>query len=229
MRWHRRDGDAPSASSRRRWVNRSLTGLLTLLLGLGATIQIRDTREPGALPGATQEDLLQIFDTQKAEAERLSQQVGEARAQVDALSQRNGSSGEALANATQRAQALALLTGSVPASGPGVRVTITDPKRKVTPDVLLDAVQELRGAGAEAIQVNGLRVVADTAFTGRAGAVVVDGRTLEAPYRVLAIGPADDLRAALTGPGLPASDVARLGGTADVAVSDSVAVTAVVG
>ena len=230
MRWHgRRDEPGRPVPRRPRWVDQSLTGLLTLLLGLGATVQIRETREPDALPGATQEDLLRIFDSQKTEAERLSQQVTEARARIDALSARNGDSGQALANATARAQALALLTGSVPATGPGVRVTITDPKRRVTPDLLLDAVQELRGAGAEAIQVNGVRVVTATAFTGRAGAVTVGGVDLTAPYRLLAIGPADDLRAALTGPGLPVSDVARDGGVADVVPADDVSVTALAG
>jgi len=230
MRWHgRRDEPGRPVPRRPRWVDQSLTGLLTLLLGLGATVQIRETREPDALPGATQEDLLRIFDSQKTEAERLSQQVSEARARIDALSARTGDSGQALANATARAQALALLTGSVPATGPGVRVTITDPKRRVTPDLLLDAVQELRGAGAEAIQVNGVRVVTATAFTGRAGAVTVGGVDLTAPYRLLAIGPADDLRAALTGPGLPVSDVARDGGVADVVPADDVSVTALAG
>ena len=225
----RRDEPAGPVSRRPRWVDRSLTGLLTLLLGFGATVQIRETREPDALPGATQEDLLRIFDNQKTEAGRLSEQVAEAHAQVTALGARNGDSGQALVNATERAQALALLTGSVPATGPGVRVTVTDPKRKVTPDVLLDTVQELRGAGAEAIQVNGVRVVTATAFTGRAGAVTVGGIDLTAPYRIEAIGPADDLRAALTGPGLPVSDVAREGGTADVAPADDVSVTAIAG
>ncbi|MEU2350405.1 DUF881 domain-containing protein [Modestobacter sp. NPDC049651] len=211
---------------RRRLVNQGLTGLLTLLLGLGATVQIRESREPEALPGANQEDLLQIFDTQKAEADRLAQQVSDARQQVEALSAASGDSDQALVNATQRAQAIAMLTGSVPASGPGVRVTITDPDGDVGSELLLDAVQELRGAGAEAIQLNGLRVIASTAFTG-GDQVVVDDVPLSSPYRLLAIGPADDLRAALTGPGLPASDVVRVGGTADVAVEDRVEVTAV--
>ena len=208
-------------------MNQALTGVLTLLLGLGATVQIRESREPEALPGANQEDLLQIFDSQKADADRLAQQVSEARQQVEALSERSGDSDQALVNATDRARAIALLTGSVPASGPGVRVTITDPENQVGSELLLDAVQELRGAGAEAIQLNGLRVVADTAFTGGDQGIAVDGVPLSPPYRLLAIGPGDDLRAALTGPGLPASDVVRVGGTADVAVDDRVEVTAV--
>jgi uncharacterized protein YlxW (UPF0749 family) len=213
---------------RRRWVNSTLTGLLTLLLGLGATVQIREVREPAALPGANQDDLLRIFDTQKADADRLDQQVSDARQQVEALSAKNGDSGEALDNATQRAKALALLTGSVPASGPGVRVTFTDPGNGIGADLLLDTVQELRGAGAEAIQLNGLRVVASTSFTDSNAGIVVDDVPLSSPYKLLAIGPGDDMRAALTGPGLPASDVVRAHGTADVVPLDRVDVTAVV-
>jgi len=221
------DGEPTPRRGRRRWVNQLLTGLLTLLLGFGAAVQIRESREPAALPGATQEDLLRIFDSQKADADRLSQQVSEARQQVQALSQRNGDSGDALSNAVQRSRAIGLLTGSVPASGPGVRVTFTDPDGDIGSELLLDTVQELRGAGAEAIQLNGVRVIASSAFTDRDGAVVVDDVPLSAPYKLLAIGDADALRASLTGRGLPASDVVRVGGTADVAVADRVDITVI--
>ena len=43
-------------------------------------------------------------------------------------------------------------------------MTIDDTKGAVEADMLLDAIQELRAAGAEAIQVNGVRVVAEHLF-----------------------------------------------------------------
>ncbi len=50
------------------------------------------------------------------------------------------------------------------AQGPGITLTVEDTKGTVEADMLLDAIQELRAAGAEAIQVNDVRVVADTYF-----------------------------------------------------------------
>ena len=43
-------------------------------------------------------------------------------------------------------------------------LTINDPDNKVTAALLLDALQELRDAGAEAVQIGDVRVVADTWF-----------------------------------------------------------------
>ena len=68
--------------------------------------------------------------------------------------------------------------------------------------MLLDAIQELRAAGAEAIQVNGVRVVAGTYFCRtRAVSVSVDGNKISAPYRFKVIGKPQDLEPALNIPG----------------------------
>ena len=58
---------------------------------------------------------------------------------------------------------LRILTGTVAATGPGVTLTIDDPDGSVTAATLLDGVEELRDAGAEAIEINdSVRVVAST-------------------------------------------------------------------
>jgi uncharacterized protein YlxW (UPF0749 family) len=74
--------------------------------------------------------------------------------------------------------------------------------------VLLDALQELRDAGAEAVELStvggpSVRVVAGTAFVDvdqKAG-VEVDGTRLTSPYRFRVIGEARTLAAALDIPG----------------------------
>ena len=68
-------------------------------------------------------------------------------------------------------------------------------------DVLLDTVQELRDAGAEAIQISGVRIVASTAFTGTPGALLIGGTSVSRPYEVTAIGPASTLAEAMRIPG----------------------------
>ncbi len=67
--------------------------------------------------------------------------------------------------------------------------------------MLLDAIQELRAAGAEAIQVNEVRVVADTYFLNSGGGIQVDGKKIAAPYRFEVIGKPQDLEPALNIPG----------------------------
>ncbi len=60
--------------------------------------------------------------------------------------------------------------------------------------MLLDAIQELRAAGAEAIQVNGVRVVASTYLADSGKGVSVDGNKITQPYGFKVIGKPQDLR-----------------------------------
>jgi uncharacterized protein YlxW (UPF0749 family) len=221
-------GAEPTSRPRRAWVSRLLTGALTLVLGFAATVQIRETRDPEGLTGATQADLVEILDSQKSEEDSLREQIAQAQQAVDTLGRSGADSGRALTEAQQRAAAIALLNGSAPATGPGARVTISDPEGTVPPSILLSAVQELRGAGAEAIQVDDVRIVASSYVTGSAGSVTVDGTRLASPYVLLAIGPTDDLAAALTASGSLVSDVSRAKGAASVQGVARVEVTAVV-
>ena len=221
--------DEAPAGRPRAWVSRLLAGALTLGLGFAATVQIKETREPGQYTGATQEDLVEILDLQKSEEDDLRQQIAQAQQAVDTLGRNDADSGRALAEAQQQAEAIALLAGRVPAVGPGVRVTIDDPERTVPPSILLGAIQELRGAGAEALQVNGVRIVASSYVVGSPGSVTIDGQGVGGPYVILAIGPPDDLAASLTASGSLVSDVARAQGSTRVESAERIEVTAVVG
>jgi uncharacterized protein YlxW (UPF0749 family) len=107
-----------------------------------------------------------------------------------------------------------------------VSITIEDPDRRVPPEVLLDAIQELRNAGAEAFQVGPVRIGVDSAFTGSGGAITLDGQPLAAPYEVTAIGDPPTLAAALAIPGGVLDTVRRAGGTMQVEQSDRIVIDA---
>ncbi|HVW31305.1 MAG TPA: DUF881 domain-containing protein, partial [Acidimicrobiia bacterium] len=108
---------------------------------------------------------------------------------------------------------LQILAGVVPARGPGVAVRISDPKGAFEFQLLLDLVQELRDAGAEAIAVNGRRVGGTTAFSHQRDAVTVDGQEVQQPYEVLAIGDPATLEVGLRIPGGAIDTLDALDGT----------------
>ena len=85
---------------------------------------------------------------------------------------------------------------------------------------MLDVINELRAAGAEAIEINAgdqaVRVGVDTWVVGNAGALAIDGLTLSPPYSVLAIGDPPTLAAAMNIPGGAVDSVERVGGTMTV-------------
>lgn len=207
----------PRRSRRQRLVQNALVALLCGALGLAIATQVRGQDDGDALDAARPADLVVLLDTLQQREAALRQEVTALQSSVDTLRDSGQGSAQALEEARQEAAALAVLVGTAPAQGPGVRLGMTDPSRSVGPDVLLDAVQELRAAGAEAIQVSGsggpgVRIGLDSAVTGAAGALVVDGTTLAAPYAVVALGDPPTLAAALDIPGGVVDTVARAGG-----------------
>jgi uncharacterized protein YlxW (UPF0749 family) len=82
-----------------------------------------------------------------------------------------------------------------------VRLIVTDPTLQVTQAELVDTVQELRDAGAEAIAVGDVRLVASSSFVTRDDQLIVDGTTVEPPYTITAVGPGDTIAQALDIPG----------------------------
>jgi uncharacterized protein YlxW (UPF0749 family) len=192
---------------------RVVVALLCAMLGFALVVQVRRTSSGDALATARPDDLVALLDGLQHREDSLQAEVTDLRATLNRLRRNGASSEEALAEAQRQAQALGILVGTIPAAGPGVRIVITDPAGSVPPEVLLDAMEELRNAGAEAMQVNTTRIGVSSAFTGAAGAVVLDGTRLTAPYVITAIGDPPTLSAALSIPGGVLDTVRRAGGT----------------
>ncbi|MFI1801431.1 DUF881 domain-containing protein [Streptomyces sp. NPDC020379] len=175
--------------------------VLLCVLGLGLAIQVRSTSDNSALRGARQEDLVRILDELDNRTKRLEDEKRNLESQRTELESSSNQAAEARKQTAQKEQQLAVLAGTVAAQGPGIELTVSDPKGSVEPDKLLDTIQELRAAGAEAIQINDVRVTADTYFSGAAGKVEIDGKKVSQPYLFKVIGKPQDLEPALNIPG----------------------------
>ncbi|WP_344445667.1 DUF881 domain-containing protein [Kitasatospora nipponensis] len=179
-----------------------VVALLLFALGLGLAIQVRSTNDHSALRGARQEDLVRILDELDARQQRLQQEKAQLDQSLTQLENSSNQAKEAEEQTRKKAEELGVLAGTVKASGPGIVLTVDDPQGQVKADMLLDTLQELRAAGAEAIQINDVRVVADTFFTDvSSGGVQIDGKRVSQPYRFTVIGNPQDLTPALNIPG----------------------------
>jgi uncharacterized protein YlxW (UPF0749 family) len=205
----------------------ALIGVLTAVLGFAIAVQVHANSSSDNLNSLRDDDLIGILDNQSARADRLRSQIADLQQTLRQLQGSGNRAAAAQQQAQQELTALQILLGTVAATGPGIDVSISDPAAKLQPEDLLDVVEELRGAGAEAIQFGPDRIGTSSAFTGAAGAVSVDGVALERPYRVVAIGDPKTLDTALNIPGGVAALVRADGGDLIVTERPSVTITAV--
>jgi len=190
----------------------ALAALLAILLGFAVATQVRQTQVLG-LESLRQSELVTILDNTTLLSARLDQNARELQATRDELISGSTSGAAALTAAQERLDTLRVLAGTAQAHGPGIRMTINDPGAKVTAPLLLDAIEELRDAGAEAIQVGSARVVASSYFGQAGSGVEIDGTTVTNPYVILAIGDPQTLSSAMEIPGGLSENVRQLGAT----------------
>jgi uncharacterized protein YlxW (UPF0749 family) len=209
----------------------TLAVLLCLLLGIAIATQAHQTDSGDSLENARPADLLVLLDSLQQREAALNTEVADLQRTLTALETSGSDDAAAIANARDRLAALSILIGTVAATGPGVILTIEDDAPGVSPETMLDVVNELRAAGAEAMEISTpagtrIRVGVDTWVVGVPGALVVDGITINPPYTVLAIGDPATLAAAMNIPGGAMDSVERVGGTMTVQQTDTVDVTA---
>jgi uncharacterized protein YlxW (UPF0749 family) len=211
-----------------------LAVLLCLLLGVAIATQVRQTDSGDSLDSARPADLLVLLDSLQQREAALNTEVADLQRTLTQLEASGTSDQAAIENARARLAALSILIGTVAATGPGVTLTIADPAQGVAAEAMLDVINELRAAGAEAMEIRGqqggeqasVRIGVDTWVAGNPGALIVDSTTLGPVYSVLAIGDPPTLAAAMNIPGGAMDSIERVGGTMVIEQSDRVDVTA---
>ena len=133
------------------------------------------------------------------EQEVLRNQIAVAEAQVLDFQTASTTSSSALAEVNRRLEEARLGVGLTKLKGPGVVVAIADSKRVVPDgenpanyivlvDDLRDIVAALWASGAEAIAINGERLVATSSIYGVGASVLVNTAFLSPPFQIEAIG-----------------------------------------
>ncbi len=186
-----------SADRRRRTVRSLLhpgkgqiiAAVLLLIFGMGGVMQIRSNTEDQTYSTARREDLIQLLDGLSQESRRLEGEIGELERTRTQLQSGADTFRVAREEARKRVETLSILAGTVPATGPGVRIRIADPHHKVSANLLLDAIEEMRDAGAEVIEFNNtVRVVGSSWIGSGASGLMVDGQKISSPIVIKVIG-----------------------------------------
>jgi uncharacterized protein YlxW (UPF0749 family) len=189
--------------ARTRWPLAVLT-MCVLAGGLFAAAAITsdgsDLRPAGGDVASLLQDRARHVEVSRSEARDLQQDI-------DALSE--SAPGGSLDALLARVARLQRVSGLTEARGPGVRVELTDAPRSVDvpgldPNVLVVHQQDIQAfvnalwsGGAEAVSLQGQRLISTTGIKCVGNTVVLDGVPYSPPYVIRAIGDPVRLNAAL--------------------------------
>ena len=142
----------------------------------------------------------------------LQARILELRGQLAAAEAASAGNDQAVIELNDELTEARLVAGLVEIEGPGLIVRIDDSGLPVPPgeaaadylvtaDDLRQLLVELWQAGAEAISVNGERIVASTALTDIGASILVNSAYLQPPYDLSVIGPPEVYDRLTTSPG----------------------------
>jgi len=205
-----------------------VVGVLLAVLGFAAITQVRTTNTDNTYAGYREQDLVEVLSGLADTSQRAQTQINRLEASRRRLLQNRQDQSAALAAAQKQAQELSILAGLVPVTGPGIRLTVTEGPRTIDVDSVLDTIEELRSAGAEAMQVNGkVRLVAQSAVESAPGGLRIDRMLVTSPYVFDVIGDPHTLSGALNLVDGPIAQFKDAGATVDLEQRDSLDITAV--
>jgi uncharacterized protein YlxW (UPF0749 family) len=177
----------------------AIVGVLLAVLGFSAVVQVNNNEQDNTYAGLREQDLIEILNALTGTAERARREVDRLEGIRDRLQSESTSREAALADTQARVRTLNIIAGLVPVTGPGIRIRIEEDEGRASLNSLLDLVQELRTADAEAMEFNDThRLAAQSAFNTTVGGIELDGSLLEPPYVIDVIGDPHALHSAMT-------------------------------
>jgi uncharacterized protein YlxW (UPF0749 family) len=169
--------------------------LVAFILGLLVVVQLRAQAVGSGLGSMSSQDLTVFVANLNAGLDQRRQEIASLERDLSDLSLDRDRGVVSLDQARAELARIRAYAGLDPVTGPGVTVTVDGPLDGPGVENLLN---ELRNAGAEAIEVGGVRVVVGSIVTGGAGALQIEGTILGDPFEVSAVGASETLTGSLT-------------------------------
>jgi uncharacterized protein YlxW (UPF0749 family) len=183
-------------------VRRRVSPAFVAVLGLSGFLlltAVSSARTTKRVEAPRKAELVHLIEQRQSDVDRLDERVRRLRDRVTAAERVAARRSQLDSDQARALSLLAAQAGTTALKGPGVEVRLSDSDRSPpSPDAagayrihdndLQLVVNALFGAGAEAVAVNGNRVVVTTPIRAAGDTIVVNFRPLNPPYRVVAIG-----------------------------------------
>lgn len=179
---------------------RDLRSLLTVtvvaaILGLLIVVQLHGQTGGSELQSKSAQELTSIITSENTENDRLRAEITTLQDQLARLQTDRSNGATSVDQIESELGRIRAWAGLDPIAGRGVEIMISGDINAAAVDDLLN---ELRNAGAEAISIEDIRVIAMTSVGGVPGSLDVEGFLIRDPFTVRAIGRPETLVGSLT-------------------------------
>ena len=177
-----------------------ILSIMCFILTIAICIQINTVKNNGSTVSGTQEQnnlksqvlkMKEKYENEYAALQRAEQELEKERQNAT----KNNSELEDLESQIKKAN---FVLGNTDVTGNGIIVTLADGKGDsnlidqsnflVHAENILQVVNEMKNAGAEAISINGERIVNTSAISCDGNVIVVNGKKINSPIQIFAIG-----------------------------------------
>ncbi len=175
--------------------DRLTVALVAGILGLLAVGQLRGQANVPGLSVMSATELTQLIANLSTGNDLLRAEVAELGRQEEALQAARDRGETTVDELNDDLARILAWSGLTPVTGEGIAITVHG---SIGGEGIEDLLNELRNAGAEAISVDGVRIVAGVVVAGAPGALSVENQPLGAAFEIRAIGSPQILTGTLT-------------------------------
>lgn len=181
-------------------------GVACAIFAFVLTMQLKSAGSNTARSAAAalrNENLQALLYAEQDKTERLSQTLIDYSEEIERLRKTMGQPGGQAVELAERVESLEVLSGVSAMEGPGigVRLEILPPQGEPgapAGDIghmdILEIANTLWKSGAEAVAINGSRMIVSSFLETQKGVVIIDGTPLSPPFSILAIGDAQSMK-----------------------------------
>jgi uncharacterized protein YlxW (UPF0749 family) len=169
--------------------------LIALFLGFLVVVQLRAQQAASGLGGVSAQDLTVLVANLNTRNDELRSEIAILEAQLSDITSAQAQGSTVVDQIGMDLHRIQGWAGMLPVSGPGVTISVSGP---IPGPAVEDLINELHNAGAEAIAVEGIRLVPGSVVSGRPGELAVDDEALEEPFEITVIGSKEALTGSLT-------------------------------
>jgi uncharacterized protein YlxW (UPF0749 family) len=177
------------------------------LLGVLAVGQLRAQSGAPAFAGLSATDLTQLIANLTTGNDQLLAEVTDLQGQQTELEDARDRGETTVGQLTADLERIRAWAGLTPVTGQGIAIVV---RGRIGGDGVEDLLNELRNAGAEAISVDGVRIVTGVVVAGAPGALSVENEAIGESFEIRAVGSPQILTGTLTRTG---GIIAQIGAT----------------